>query len=79
MVFSVKLSNANPVSAWIGERLTLPGVVDFSCILFSCSVPVLFFFFFFFDILFLILLSLSNYSICICSADVFSNPETCLG
>ena len=48
MVFSVKLSNANPVSAWIGERLTLPGVVDFSCILFSCSVPVLFFFFFFF-------------------------------
>ena len=48
MVFSVKLSNTNPVSAWIGERLTLPGVVDFSCILFSCSVPVLFLFLIFY-------------------------------
>ena len=43
MVFSVKLSNANPVSAWIGECLTLMGVVDFSCIFFffcACSVSV---------------------------------------
>ena len=48
MVFSVKLSNTNPVSAWIGERLTLPGVVDFSCILFSCFVPVLFLFLIFY-------------------------------
>ena len=34
LIFSMKLSNANPVSAWMGERLTLPGAVDFSCILF---------------------------------------------
>ena len=41
LVFSVKLSNANPVSTCIGERLTLLDVVDFSCVFF-------FFFFFFF-------------------------------
>ena len=34
LVFSMKLSNANPVSAWVGERLTLSGAVDFSCIFF---------------------------------------------
>ena len=34
LVFSMKLSNANPVSAWMGKRLTLPGAVDFSCIFF---------------------------------------------
>ena len=66
LVFSVKLSNANSVRTWIGERLTLLGVVDFSRVfLFSffcvCSVFV-------FDF-FLILLSLSNKSVCICSAD----------
>ena len=44
LVFSMKLSNANPVSAWMGERLTLPGAVDFSCIFFSSfSVPAPFF------------------------------------
>ena len=39
LVFSMKLCNANPVSAWMGDRLTLPGAVDFSCILlfFFCS------------------------------------------
>ena len=31
LVFSVKLSNANPVNTWIGERLTLPSTADFSC------------------------------------------------
>ena len=40
LVFSMKLSNANPVSAWMGERLTLPGAVDFSCIFFSSSFSV---------------------------------------
>ena len=74
IVFSVKLSNANPVSTWIGERLTLLGVVDFSCIFFF-FVPVLFLLFDFF----LILLSLSNNSVCICSADAFSYPMSCLG
>ena len=49
LVFSVKLSNSNPVSTWIGKRLTLLGVVDFSCIFVSFSVPVLFFIFFFFS------------------------------
>ena len=42
LVFSMKLSNANPVSAWIGERLTIPGAVDFSFIFFFLlllSVP----------------------------------------
>ena len=45
LVFSMKLSNANPVSAWMGERLTLPGAVDFSCIFFLLllSVPAPFF------------------------------------
>ena len=47
LVFSVNLSNANPVSTWIGERLSLMGVVDFSCIFFSFSVPGLFLFSFF--------------------------------
>ena len=36
----MKLSNANPVSAWMGERLTLAGAEEFSCIF------ILFFFFF---------------------------------
>ena len=54
LVFSVKLSNANPVSTWIGERLTLLAVVDFSCIFyffFFLSAPVLFLFLIFFLIL----------------------------
>ena len=77
LVLSVKLSNANPVSTWISERLTLLGVVDFSCILFfffcACSV-------FDFDFFFLILLSLSTKYVCICSADAFFfYPMTCLG
>ena len=44
LVFSMKLSNANPISAWMGERLTLPGAVDFSCIFvssFTVSAPFL--------------------------------------
>ena len=45
LVFSVKLSKANPVSTWIGECLTLLGVVDFS----TFSVPVLFLFLIFFS------------------------------
>ena len=40
LVFSVKLSNANPVSTWIGERLTLLGVVDFSCSADAFSYPM---------------------------------------
>ena len=32
--FSMKLSNANPASSWMGERLTLPGAVEFSRIFF---------------------------------------------
>ena len=50
LVFSMKLSNANPVRAWMGERLTLPGAVDFSCI------------FFFLLFLFLLLFSLFCHS-----------------
>ena len=30
LIFSMKLGNANPVSAWMGEHLTLPGAVDCS-------------------------------------------------
>ena len=76
LVFSVKLSNANPVSTWIGERLTLLGVVELSCIFFFffCACYV-----FVFDFSFLILLSLSSKYACICSADAFSYPKTCLG
>ena len=37
---SCKLSNANPVSSWMGERLTLPGAVEFSSIFFFSSVSV---------------------------------------
>ena len=40
LIFSMKLSNANPVSAWMGERLTPAGAVEFSCIF------ILFIFFF---------------------------------
>ena len=40
LVFSMKLSNANPVSAWVGERLTVSGAVDFSCICFFSSFSV---------------------------------------
>ena len=43
LVFSMKLSNANPVSAWMGERLTLPGAVDFSCIFFLLFLCLLLF------------------------------------
>ena len=79
LVFSVKLSNANPVSTWIGERLTLLAVVDFSCIFYfyfliffgSCSVFVFNFFSH--------PLSLSNKYVGICSADAFSYSMTCLG
>ena len=46
---SIKLSIANPVSTWIGERLTLPAAVDFSRSFFP---PIFFFFFFFFWSLF---------------------------
>ena len=55
LVFSVKLSNANPVSTWIGERLTLPSTADISCLfvfvfffLFLVFVYFLFIFLFFF-------------------------------
>ena len=48
LVFSVKLSNANPVSAWIGEHLTLPDAVDFSCLFLPCLLVFFFFFFVFF-------------------------------
>ena len=64
----MKFSIANPVSTWMGERLTLPGAVDFSC-----------FFFFFFFVCFFPLFLFSHYSVihsnnsvCICSADAFS-------
>ena len=70
-----KVKQRNPVSTWIGERLTLLGVVDFSCIFFLFLCPFCFLFLTFS----LILLSLSNKSVCICSADAFSYPMTCLG
>ena len=35
VVILMKLSNANPVSTWMGERLTLPGAVDYQCIFVS--------------------------------------------
>ena len=40
----MKLSNANPVSTWKGERLTLPGAVDFSGIFvfFLCTCSFFF-------------------------------------
>ena len=64
----MKLSNANPVSAWMGERLTLPGAVDFSCIFFSSfSVPAPFFHYFVIH---------CNNSVCIYSADAFSYDMT---
>ena len=74
LVFSVKLSNANPVSAWIGERLTLPSTADFSCffvffvLFFSCLLTFFFFFFFFCRHF----VTHSNNSVCMCSADAFS-------
>ena len=42
-IFSMKLSKANPGSTWMGERLTGPGIVDFSDTCFvsffcTCSV-----------------------------------------
>ena len=44
LVFSVKLSNANPVSTWIGELLTLPSTADISCIfVLFFSLPTHFF------------------------------------
>ena len=49
LVFPVKLSNDNPVRTWIGKRLTLLGVVDFSCIFFPFSASVLFLFLIFFS------------------------------
>ena len=82
-----KVKQRQPVSTWIGERLTLLGVVDFSCVfffffLFFCFFLFVFFFacsVFCFSFFFVILLSLSNKSVCICSADAFSYPMTCLG
>ena len=68
----MKLSNANPVSTWMGERLTLPGAVDFLCICFSFSVPALFFFFFFSQ---QFVTHINNY-VSICSADAFSYDMT---
>ena len=72
LVFSVKLSNANPVSTWIDERLTLPSTADFSCFF-------LFFVFFFFFVFFLPthffyrhFVTHSNNSVCMCSAEDFS-------
>ena len=32
LVFTTELSNVDPVSTWMGERLTLQGTVDFSVI-----------------------------------------------
>ena len=57
---SVKLSIANPVSTWIGERLTLPAAVDFSCLFF----PQIFFCRHF--------VTHSNNSVFMCSKDAFS-------
>ena len=60
LVFSVKLSNANPVSTWIGERLTLPSTADISClfvcVFFFCCFFFVFFFFVFLLFFFLLLL-----------------------
>ena len=52
LIFSVKLSNANPVSTWISERLTLPSTADIPCFLCVCF----FFFFFFFFVVVVVLL-----------------------
>ena len=65
MIKEIWLSNANSVSAWIGERLTLPGAVAFSCIFFL-------FFFFLCLLLFSLFFIPSNNSVCICSADALS-------
>ena len=69
LVFSMKLSNANPVSAWMCERLTLTGAVDFSCIFF-------FFFFFCACSFFHYFVIHSSNSVCICSADALSYDMT---
>ena len=62
LVFSVKLSNANPVSTWIGERLTLPSTADFSCFfVFFCFFFLFCFLCFFFFLpthFFIVILSL---------------------
>ena len=49
LVLSIKLSNAYPVSIWMGERLTLLSVADS---LFISSVDVFFFLFCFFFVFF---------------------------
>ena len=88
LVFSVKLSNANPVSTWIGERLTLPSTADISCLFVFCLFVfflLLFFLFFFVCFFFFVLffslpteffyrhfVTHSNNSVCMCSADAFS-------
>ena len=67
LVSSMKLSNAYPVSAWMGERLTLPGAVDFSCIFFFIFCACSFFHYF--------VIHRTN-SVCICSADALSYHMT---
>ena len=65
LVFSVKLSNANPVSTWIGERLTLPSTADISC-LFVWFFFVVFFFFCFFFFFFFVFFFLLLFFFCCC-------------
>ena len=48
LVFSMELSNADPASTWMGERLPQPVTVDYSGIFVFFSIPAVFFFFFFF-------------------------------
>ena len=43
-----EVKSTNSVSTWMGERLTIPGTVDVSCIFFSVLLFFFFFFFFFF-------------------------------
>ena len=61
LVFSVKVSNANPVSTWISERLTLPSTVYCRLFIFFFFF-VFFFFFFFFLFLFVILFFFPAYT-----------------
>ena len=80
LVLSIKLSNAYPVSIWMGERLTLLSVADSLFIssvdVFFCFFLLFFFFFFFFFFLFVCFhhfVTHHNCSVLVCSADaIFS-------
>ena len=62
-----EVKSTNSVSTWMGERLTIPGTVDVSCIFFSVLLFFFFCFFFFFFFCFVLFFLIIAIILCACA------------